>query len=91
MESQMDASTTLYLFGTILVLIGALILILATVLMATLRKQKGQTKSAGVIIIGPIPIIFGTDKKSIKTILILSIILLAFLLTFSLVYHFWLR
>jgi uncharacterized protein (TIGR00304 family) len=87
----MDASTTLYLLGTILVLIGAFILILATILMATLRKKKGQAKVAGVIIIGPVQIIFGTDKKSIKTILILSIVLLAFLLTFTLVYHFWLR
>ena len=30
--------------------------------------KKGKVQGAGVIMIGPIPIIFGTDKKSVKTV-----------------------
>ena len=87
----MDDSAILFLLGTSLVLIGAFILILATILMTTLRNKKRQAKTTGVIIIGPIPIIFGSDKKSVKAILVLSIVLTTLLLTYFLVYHFVLR
>ncbi len=87
----MDDSAVLFLLGTSLVLIGAFILILATILMTTIRNKKRQAKTTGVIIIGPIPIIFGSDKKSVKTILVLSIVLTTLLLTYFLVYHFVLR
>ena len=34
---------------------------------------RGKVRSAGVIMIGPIPIIFGTDKKSVKAVLALAL------------------
>ncbi len=40
------------------------------------REAKSEIKTGGVIMIGPIPIIFGSDKESAKTAAILAIILM---------------
>jgi uncharacterized protein (TIGR00304 family) len=41
-----------------------------------LRETKSEIKTGGVIMLGPIPIIFGSDKESAKTAAILAIILM---------------
>lgn len=40
------------------------------------RKNESEIKTGGVIMIGPIPIIFGSDKESAKTVTILAIVLM---------------
>jgi len=72
----MDAQT-LYTLGITLMLAGFLILTAALLLLLRSPATKGQqkTKGAGIIIIGPIPIAFGTDKQSVRTILLLSLTL----------------
>ena len=42
-------------------------------------------KGGGVVVIGPVPIIFGTDKETVKTLLVLSIILVALLLIWAVI------
>jgi len=80
---------TLYSLGTTLAFAGMLIIIVATALIALSKnRKKGNVKGAGAIIIGPIPIVFGTDKESLKTVLLLSIVLTALLITLILVLHF---
>jgi len=71
----------------VLIFVGVVIFLFATVLIALKRGGKGKTKSAGVIIVGPIPIIFGSDKKSTKDILVLSIILISVLIAGMLLYY----
>ena len=48
-----------------------------------IEERKREVEAGGVIIIGPFPIAFGTSKKMVKSLLILSIILmlLAILMT----------
>ena len=46
------------------------------------EKAGSKVKGGGVILIGPIPIIFGTDRRSAGTVIILAIILM--LLTYLL-------
>lgn len=78
----------LWNFGLILVLAGFAISFLAVLLLLVLSKGgKRRVKGGGAIIIGPIPIIFGTDKQSVKIILILSIILVVLLLVLTLFSH----
>jgi uncharacterized protein (TIGR00304 family) len=48
------------------------------------RGTQGQTKSAGILLIGPIPIIFGSDKDSVRVLIVLAIILIAIFLIFML-------
>jgi uncharacterized protein (TIGR00304 family) len=66
--------------GTVLIFIGVLIVIVAVLLISVRSAGKGKVKAGGAVIIGPIPIIFGTDKKSLKTVMGLSIVLTALLL-----------
>jgi uncharacterized protein (TIGR00304 family) len=67
---------TFYSLGISLIFIGILVIFTAIILLAISDvKGGGKIKGGGAIIIGPIPIIFGTDKQSIKTILLLSITL----------------
>jgi len=82
----MDAQT-LYSFGTILSFAGVLVIIVAFILLAR-GKKTGRAKGGGAIIIGPVPIVFGTDKESLRTILLLSIFLTALLIVFVMVLHF---
>jgi uncharacterized protein (TIGR00304 family) len=85
-EKMMDASL-LYSLGIILIAVGIIIVILA-VLLYIGKAENAKVKGAGVIMIGPIPIIFGSDKKSVKTILALA---LALTIAFIVLYYFLLR
>jgi uncharacterized membrane protein len=71
----MDAQT-LYGLGIALIFTGMFIILVAILLLFISNiKGEGKAKGGGAIIIGPFPIIFGTGKKSVKTILLLSIAL----------------
>jgi uncharacterized protein (TIGR00304 family) len=77
---------TLYGLGIALVFAGILVIFVAIILLfISSVKGKGKVKGGGAIIIGPIPIIFGTDKKSIKTIMLLSITLTVLLIVLIIV------
>lgn len=76
-------SEQLWNVGVILVVAGFSVMFIATVLLfLTTLKGKAKVKGGGAIIIGPFPIIFGTDKESVKILLVLSIILIALLFVF---------
>jgi uncharacterized protein (TIGR00304 family) len=76
------ADQSLWSIGFGLILLGFALAFIAMIwLVLSGRKGGGsKVKGGGAIIIGPIPIIFGTDKESVKVILILSIALVALLL-----------
>ena len=61
--------------GFIFVFIG-IVLIIAGMTSGMLRSKDTEVKGGGVILIGPIPIIFGTDSESVKTIIILATVLI---------------
>jgi uncharacterized protein (TIGR00304 family) len=84
-------SATLYALGTALIFVGVLIIIIAVVLLSVSGAKKGKVKGGGAIIIGPIPIVFGTDKKSLKTVLLLSLALTVMLVVAMVVYYLLLR
>ena len=80
-----------YAFGVALVAVGIIIIVVAIIL-ASVRgaeKGKGKVRAAGVIMIGPIPIIFGTDKKMIKSVLTLALAL-TITLVVAMVIYYWL-
>ena len=80
---------TLYSLGTTLVFVGILIVIIAAALILFSGSRKtGNVKAGGAIIIGPVPIVFGTDKKSLRTALFLSIVLTALLIILTVTLHF---
>lgn len=83
--------TALYALGLALVIAGIIILALIFASTRGLGSGKSNVKGAGVIMIGPIPIIFGTDKKSIKTVLLLALTLTIAIIIVTIVYHLLLR
>lgn len=87
---MVDAAA-IYALGIALIFIGVLIIIIAVILISVSGAQKGKVKGGGVILIGPIPIIFGTDKKSLKIVLLLSLALTMILLVAMVVYYLLLR
>jgi len=73
----------LFNLGFLLVFVGFLITFVAAILlMFKIVKGKAKVRGGGAVIIGLFPIIFGTDKESVKVLLILSIALVVFLLVF---------
>ena len=85
-----DAGVFLAL-GIALIFIGVLIIVLAVLLLSVSSVKKGKVKGGGAIIIGPVPIIFGTDKESLRTVLLLSLALTALLVVATVVYYLLLR
>ena len=76
---------TMFNIGLTLVIIGFGVVFIAVMLMGfTAAKTKGKVKGGGVVVIGPFPIIFGTDKESVKIILVLAIVLIVLLAVFTL-------
>ena len=84
--------------GFVLVIVGVVVIV-AAIIRASSRqhrnKDEGESerhvKAAGVIMIGPIPIIFGTDKKSVKTVLALALGLSIVFLIILVIYYGLLR
>jgi uncharacterized protein (TIGR00304 family) len=65
----------LFAAGIALVFVGIVIIIVAVLLLSIRSAGKGKVRGGGAVIIGPIPIIFGTDRKSLKTVVLLSLAL----------------
>jgi len=71
--------------GLLLVLVGFAVTFLAILLLFfSAVKSGGKIRGGGAVILGPFPIFFGTDKESVRILLVLSIILITLLLIFTL-------
>jgi len=83
----MDAEM-LFGLGFALIFAGILIILIAVVLLFVSGvREEGKVKGGGAIIIGPFPIIFGTDKESIKTVLLFSITLTILLAIVTVIFY----
>lgn len=72
--------------GFFLVLVGFILAFVAVILLAIKgRRATGQTRGGGILLIGPFPIIFGSDRESVKALVILAIVLMAIVLAFMLI------
>ena len=67
--------------GILVLMIGIFLIFIGSIIQSTSSNQKEdadktEIKTCGVIMIGPIPIIFGNDKGMMVTGVILAIILM---------------
>jgi uncharacterized protein (TIGR00304 family) len=60
----------LILLGIVLIFLGMLILMLSL-----WRAGKGRAEAGGVVIVGPVPIVFGTSQRVAATVMVLAIVL----------------
>lgn len=81
----MELSQLLIMLGFGVIILGFIILTLALLIMSIGREaheeQKGErsetkVRGGGVVLIGPIPIVFGTDRQSLIIVLSLTIIII---------------
>lgn len=87
---QSLAENLIFTIGLLLALAGFAVAILAFIF-AILRSARGdgQVRGGGVVMVGPVPIVFGTDKGSARILILLGIILMAVLLVFTLLPILW--
>jgi len=72
--------------GFTIIIVGFAVAFVAVLLMAIRSGRAGdKVKGGGAILVGPIPIVFGTDRESMKIILILAIILTVILVAVTIV------
>jgi uncharacterized protein (TIGR00304 family) len=71
-------SEELVFLGVVIVVLG-MIIIIAGLFKESAFKSKteseGGIRGGGVVMIGPLPIIFGTDQESTTTVILLAIIM----------------
>jgi uncharacterized protein (TIGR00304 family) len=60
----------LILLGLLLIILGVLILMLSL-----WRTGEGKAEAGGVVIVGPVPIVFGTSQRAATTVMVLAIVL----------------
>lgn len=73
--------------GLFLIIIGFVIVMVAIAVSVLKTRGEGEARAGGVIFIGPIPIILGTDIQSAKWVMILALVLI--LAVFFLFYYRW--
>ncbi|AFK22723.1 hypothetical protein Py04_1149 [Pyrococcus sp. ST04] len=62
--------------GIAMIIIGFMLVFLGTIIMSFSHPSESDVEAGGVIMIGPIPIVFGT-KKGATLAMILAIVLMA--------------
>jgi len=72
---------TFIILGFIVTFIAVLVIFIKSV---SLRRK---TRGGGLIMIGPIPIIFGTDKEAVRVLIILAFALMIFAVILMLLPH----
>ncbi len=61
--------------GILLVFAGVAVVVLAVLLSSKLQRDGTRVKGGGVIMVGPVPIIFGSDAKWASVAIILALVL----------------
>jgi len=84
------ADNVIFTVGLLLALAGFAVGIL-TFIIAVLRSARGagRVRGGGVVMIGPVPIVFGTDKESTRILILLAIILMVVFVVFTLLPIMW--
>jgi uncharacterized protein (TIGR00304 family) len=72
--------------------VAGILLVLAAVSLVILsgKRDANRAKGGGILLIGPIPIIFGTDRESAKFLILLTVALTA-IVTVLMILPYWLK
>jgi uncharacterized protein (TIGR00304 family) len=63
--------------GFSFVVLGIILAVVAIAMLAVSKgKSAGRTRAAGILLIGPIPIMFGTDRESVRVLAVLAVVLM---------------
>lgn len=82
------SETLLIMLGIILIMLGMFLLVFWIITRSVLegkginKEDNANAKAGGVIMIGPVPIVFGSDKRSALLAILLAIVLIILALIF---------
>ena len=73
---------SIILMGFAIIVLGILIIVVGNALQSSSNSSKTEVHTSGIILIGPIPIIFGNDKGLllIGVIIVVILMILSYLL-----------
>lgn len=75
--NEVFGQAALLAVGLVLIFAGIIVTFFGVLLMFLKgARVRGRTRGGALIMIGPIPVVFGTDKETIKVLLILSVVLM---------------
>jgi len=75
--TKVPDQSILVTLGTTLIILGFAIAFIAILLMFIQSLSfRGKVRGGGLVMIGPVPIIFGTDRESMKILIALAILLI---------------
>ncbi len=66
---------SMILIGMLLVFLGMMVIIIDMMLHYARGGGESRVRGGGVVIVGPVPIVFGTDKKMVVTAAIIGALL----------------
>ena len=73
----MPDQSILITLGITLIILGFAVAFIAILLMFIQNLSfRGKVRGGGLVMIGPVPIIFGTDRESMKILIALAILLI---------------
>ena len=73
----MEPTNLFTYIGLALIFVGIAVIIAAFILFMLRGIGKVEKVRGGIIFVGPFPIILGTDKESLKVLVLLAIVLVA--------------
>ncbi|MDP6612566.1 MAG: DUF131 domain-containing protein [Candidatus Hydrothermarchaeota archaeon] len=65
----------IFTIGVVLIFLGVLLVIMGA-FTSGFKAKDAEVRGGGVVLIGPFPIILGSDPQAAKTVIILAIILI---------------
>ncbi len=89
MEGQTVLFPKLVIVGFALLFIGVMLIFIGFLYSAL--KSSGTGEAGGVIVIGPIPIIFGTSERAVKIAVIAAVLLMVLAIILMLLPYWFLR
>ncbi len=75
----------LVLAGFVMLFLGMLLVVAG--MLAQAGKQGAEVRGGGVVLIGPLPVVFGSDTQSVKMVVLLTLVLI--LVVYLLFYRGW--
>ena len=81
LQDDIMLGSNLVSIGWLMLMVGVILIFIAVALMVIgSMKGAGKIHGGGAILIGPIPIVFGTSREIVKVMLILAILAIAIIL-----------
>ncbi len=82
----MPLAILLIVLGVVVLIVGFLL-----ILVSALASGRSEVRGGGVVLVGPIPIVFGSDAQTAKWLIVLAMVLTILAFTLYFVAAWWFR